>query len=1226
MKKKFVVMILWLLFIVICFSVSAFADSLNNDLRAQDIAIFDQIDSNNPKSEYQIRFRNNSNLSSDGGGACNVSAITTLLNRRLVADYQSGSFTVSNVLTSLGCTNIYTDGKLYSDKNFGTGGKKLFQYYYWKGSSSNWCVSGKKYNNGNNSYTITQIGASTIKNNTSKANFNAYIANLLHNHPEGIAIRNKSANHVGVIYRYSYQNGSYKLYIKDPVGNYSGEMNNNAWLYKQCGGDLYTNIDFIVYINGTCKMVNQPAPQYDAFEFQNVLYPRIFRIDTTNGWDLAGGTLVCDQKLKTITTEIKTADGKTTISGPRSYNISGYSYTIRNLDTRDGTNNGVRFSFIKNAGDYVWILTATDETGRELMLEMPFTAVSSGNKDEVTASKTYSSEGSVVATIDGVYKFNKNDESRSGPAEAYDKVTDYGKDAIVFVVGEVVNQYNNTWYLLADGSYVWAGDVDNVPLSVTSLSGSYEYTKAGKSKVWPYAASSTVTSYNKGDTVTVTGKVTNSYGNVWYKISDGSYIYSGEVALANSVPTLRFMNVDYPAVYVMSANGWYLGNGVIESDCTLTSVKSEIKKGTTVVSSKTLTNIGKTRLGISYFDTISDDNGVRFSYIKNKGYGPGQYSWNITATDAKGRSLTLYMPFEAVQSGEETVLHKSLSYGENLSVTGITIEDAEGNDYTDSSMIQYGYDETSNNLLLIARVTPEEVTDTRVAWASSDENVLKLVGTEDIEGGTIAVFSRTGMGSAIITAAAQDGSGKTATVDYQYRISSIGFDAVLQSVQVNQTVLFQPNLRPSIASSADLIWSSSDPSVATVDEYGVVRGVSIGNARITIAPKNNSNLSAYCDVTVSSNITNVWMYMSDSLNPTLGDVDLDDVHPVMIGDVFTLTAIVDFNTYTSEHDCVFNIPEDCGLSIADDEQAVSGSFVAERAGLWTVNVDVYENGHFVDRYPVSISVDGGPCGDNATWSYDEGVLTISGTGAMYDYADTDFEDYDNIPGWTAYREEISTVIIERGITSVGNFSFVAMPDLDDLTLPEGLMTIGHGAFAGCTGLENVYIPEGTMTIGSEAFARCYSLTRIGIPDSVNAIYADAFKDCEYVHITCHDGTVAHIYAIENEHQYTLRPYSIKDFDFQMPASLTTIEEEAFSGIVARRVRLGENVTSIGSKAFAYCPNLVSIYIPDGCTSIPKNAFDGVAHLTIYGHDGSYAEFYANKYGYDFVWTLTEDDE
>ena len=89
-------------------------------------------------------------------------------------------------------------------------------------------------------------------------------------------------------------------------------------------------------------------------------------------------------------------------------------------------------------------------------------------------------------------------------------------------------------------------------------------------------------------------------------------------------------------------------------------------------------------------------------------------------------------------------------------------------------------------------------------------------------------------------------------------------------------------------------------------------------------------------------------------------------------------------------------------------------------------------------------------------------------------------------------------------------------------------------------------------------------------------------------------------------------------DFILPSALKTIEAEAFAGGAFQYAYLPEGTASIGGKAFADCPNLIYIYIPESCTSISKDAFSGVTGLTIFGQDGSYAEFYAGKNGFTFV--------
>lgn len=92
---------------------------------------------------------------------------------------------------------------------------------------------------------------------------------------------------------------------------------------------------------------------------------------------------------------------------------------------------------------------------------------------------------------------------------------------------------------------------------------------------------------------------------------------------------------------------------------------------------------------------------------------------------------------------------------------------------------------------------------------------------------------------------------------------------------------------------------------------------------------------------------------------------------------------------------------------------------------------------------------------------------------------------------------------------------------------------------------------------------------------------------------------------------------VSEPDFILPAALTEIEEEAFAGISTSVVKVQENVKTIGSRAFANCSKLKAIYIPEGCEYIAADAFSGVVGLTIYGQEGSYAEYYANRYNFTF---------
>ena len=89
-------------------------------------------------------------------------------------------------------------------------------------------------------------------------------------------------------------------------------------------------------------------------------------------------------------------------------------------------------------------------------------------------------------------------------------------------------------------------------------------------------------------------------------------------------------------------------------------------------------------------------------------------------------------------------------------------------------------------------------------------------------------------------------------------------------------------------------------------------------------------------------------------------------------------------------------------------------------------------------------------------------------------------------------------------------------------------------------------------------------------------------------------------------------------DLVLPAALTEIEEEAFSGGAFRFVKLPENTRRISALAFAACPNLRFAILPAGLTEIDASAFEGAEGLTILGEEDSPAERFAEARGFGFI--------
>ena len=174
--------------------------------------------------------------------------------------------------------------------------------------------------------------------------------------------------------------------------------------------------------------------------------------------------------------------------------------------------------------------------------------------------------------------------------------------------------------------------------------------------------------------------------------------------------------------------------------------------------------------------------------------------------------------------------------------------------------------------------------------------------------------------------------------------------------------------------------------------------------------------------------------------------------------------------------------------------------------------------------------------DNLTWTlYADGTMTISGTGEMKDYADY-LSDGNRSP--VDNNSKIKKVVIEKGVTSIGNYAFSRCWGLKSITIPDGITSIGDHAFDSCINLRSITLPDSITSIGMWAFYNCWNVPSIIIPDGVT---------------------------------------SIEDFTFDSCIGLTSIT-------------IPNSIINIKSSAFHNCADLTSITIPDSVTSIGDSAF------------------------------------
>jgi hypothetical protein len=161
---------------------------------------------------------------------------------------------------------------------------------------------------------------------------------------------------------------------------------------------------------------------------------------------------------------------------------------------------------------------------------------------------------------------------------------------------------------------------------------------------------------------------------------------------------------------------------------------------------------------------------------------------------------------------------------------------------------------------------------------------------------------------------------------------------------------------------------------------------------------------------------------------------------------------------------------------------------------------------------------------------DNGVFTVSGVGNMTFYSTN------NIP-WYEFRNSINSVVINIGVTSIGNHAFYECTGATSVTIPNSVTEIGWAAFSRCSSLTSVAIPNSVTYIGTGAFANCSGLTSVTIPNTITSIENNTFAGSGLTSVT-------------------------------IPNSVTSIGPRAFEGCTGlTSVTIGSSVTSIGCSVY-----------------------------------------------------------
>ena len=234
-------------------------------------------------------------------------------------------------------------------------------------------------------------------------------------------------------------------------------------------------------------------------------------------------------------------------------------------------------------------------------------------------------------------------------------------------------------------------------------------------------------------------------------------------------------------------------------------------------------------------------------------------------------------------------------------------------------------------------------------------------------------------------------------------------------------------------------------------------------------------------------------------------------------------------------------------------------------------------------------VDSGSCGESVVWELDDqGILIISGIGEMEDYTWTNF-----VPTtpWYEYRYDIKGIIVEDGVTSIGDCSFYKLSNVTQVDLSNDVIVIGSYAFGSCYKITSIDLPDNLEYIAGNCFDLCNALTELEVPESVHKLGAGAFSYCENLKSV---KLPSKIQTLPNALFYK----SVSLESVQIPQDVITIPYNCFGECEGLKyIGFPDALETIEGSAFYNCKSLESMVIPDTVTVINGSAFYGCSGLT-----------------------------
>ena len=523
-------------------------------------------------------------------------------------------------------------------------------------------------------------------------------------------------------------------------------------------------------------------------------------------------------------------------------------------------------------------------------------------------------------------------------------------------------------------------------------------------------------------------------------------------------------------------------------------------------------------------------------------------------------------------------------------------------------------------------ILPLALANQKLKWSS---NATYIASVDESTG----VITAHKVGDAIITATATDGSKVSASTRIHVtplKVSNIELSKEVMDVLWSTTETLTATVSPELADNKTLKWTSDNEDIATVTQEGVVKGLKVGNANITVMATDGSGVSATCKVTVKPVVIDL---STKTINLRKGESyaeQIVNVLPENYEHKEVLWASTDNSIASINSDGVITAVKP-GITTIKYKLGFDSNITAEcKVIVYDENV-VYVGGiyYIIDKQKSEATVTSIYGGKNTSLDAEQVAQCYSGTINIpesiiyegYKYSVTKVGSY-------AFncQNELQSIYIPRTVKEVEPYAAIKAEKLNRVNVADEsqlenigeqafkmciglkrfvfdgsslkLNTIGNAAFNGCTALEKVLwngkselktikdyaffkctslnnfdMPNSTLSIGNSAFRYNESLTDIHLSTSLNYIDEYAFGECGFSHITLPE-SLANIQAgafINNEHLQ----------DITLPERLQGLGSAAFennSALESVTFHTALETMTIGNNAFNLCPVLSKVFI------------------------------------------------